>query len=72
MMRILSYAVRKLNTIPALDNWLALRFSYGMNGILVRNSDLSLMTAYLRYNVCLREKHSQLSACFYGRMLSLI
>jgi len=29
---MLSYAVRKLNTVAAYKGWLALRFSYGMIG----------------------------------------
>jgi len=48
MLRVLSYAVRKLNTVAAYQNWLASRFSYGMNGILLHNDDLSILTAYLR------------------------
>ena len=47
-LRALTYAVRKLNTVSGYGNWLALRFSYGMNGILVKNADLMTLTAYLR------------------------
>ena len=47
-LRALAYAVRKLNTVSAYGNWLALRFSYGMNGILVKTADLKTLTAYLR------------------------
>lgn len=48
MLRALSYAVRKLNSVPEYGKWLGLRFSYGMNGILVHNEDLISLTAYLR------------------------
>lgn len=56
MLRVLSYAVRKLNTIPEYGKWLGLRFSYGMNGILVRNEDLISLTGYLRYSASAQEQ----------------
>ena len=43
------YALRKLNAQPKQSNWLALRVSYGMNGILLRSQDLPLLAGYLRY-----------------------
>ena len=44
----MSYAVRKLNAQPKLAKWLALRVSYGMNGILLRDEHLPHLAGYLR------------------------
>ena len=45
--RVLQYAVQKLNL--RAPNWLALRVSYGMNGILLRaGPDAAALAAYLR------------------------
>jgi hypothetical protein len=46
--KITQYLVRKLNAAPQTSNWLALRVSYGMNGILLRNADLLSLITYLR------------------------
>lgn len=48
-LRIVGYAVRKLNSQPKLAKWLALRVSYGMNGILLRDEHLPQLATYLRY-----------------------
>ena len=47
--RIIRYAVQKLNTVPTLQRWLALRVSYGMNGILLRSEHLTSLGAYMRW-----------------------
>ena len=47
-LRIIRYAVQKLNTVPTLQCWLALRVSYGMNGILLRTEHLVSLGAYMR------------------------
>ncbi len=46
--RVVHYAVTKLNTVPSLRGWFALRVSYGMNGVVMRNSDLAMFSQYLR------------------------
>ncbi|KAK9816773.1 hypothetical protein WJX72_004931 [[Myrmecia] bisecta] len=43
----LQYLVRKLNSLP-VEDWLSLRVSYGMNGILLRNEMLPDLVQYLR------------------------
>ena len=48
-LRIIAYAVQKLNAVPMLQPWLALRVSYGMNGILLRAEHLASLNAYMRY-----------------------
>ena len=47
-LRIIQYAVQKLNTVPMMQRWLALRVSYGMNGILMRAEHLASLNAYMR------------------------
>jgi hypothetical protein len=47
-LRIVAYVINKLNAIPGAVNWLALRISYGMNGIVLKSQDLSSLAAYLR------------------------
>lgn len=47
--KIMHYIVRKLNAVPATRNWLALRLSYGMNGILLPMAHLPSLTSYMRY-----------------------
>ena len=47
-LRIIAYAVQKLNAVPMLQPWLALRVSYGMNGILMRSEHLASLNAYMR------------------------
>lgn len=42
------YMVRKLNAVPASRNWLSIRLSYGMNGILLPTLYLPSLTKYLR------------------------
>lgn len=46
--RILHYALTKVNTVPELRNWVALRVSYGMNGVLLRTMDVLNFSTYLR------------------------
>lgn len=46
---ILHYIVRKLNAVPATRNWLSVRLSYGMNGILLPTLYLPSLTNYLRW-----------------------
>lgn len=48
-MRLLPYILAKLNAMPSLQRWLGLRISYGMNGILLRSSDLKSFATYMRY-----------------------
>ena len=48
MLRIVQYVIDKLNTVDHYKNWLGLRLSYGMNGVLLKNKDLGLLTEYLR------------------------
>ncbi|BDA42972.1 hypothetical protein COCOBI_03-8650 [Coccomyxa sp. Obi] len=45
---IMHYIVRKLNAVPATRNWLSVRLSYGMNGILLPTLFLPSLTNYLR------------------------
>ncbi len=45
---IMHYIVRKLNAVPATRNWLSVRLSYGMNGILLPTLYLPSLTTYLR------------------------
>lgn len=45
---ILHYITRKLNAVPATRNWLAVRLSYGMNGIMLPTQYLPSLTRYLR------------------------
>ena len=46
-LRAVQYAVAKANALPHLASWLAVRVSYGMNGILVRDADLAAIAAFL-------------------------
>jgi hypothetical protein len=46
--RILHYIVRKLNAVPESQNWLAVRLSYGMNGILLPSAHLADLAAYMK------------------------
>ena len=50
-LRALQYVVRKANTVPALQQWLGIRASYGMNGVLLRAADVSSFVAVLRRGV---------------------
>jgi hypothetical protein len=45
--RIIAYVISKLNSIPGAASWLALRVSYGMNGIVLKNQDLPSLAGYL-------------------------
>lgn len=47
-MRIMGYIVRKLNAVPATRDWLAVRLSYGMNGILLPSARLGDLAAYMK------------------------
>lgn len=46
-LRGLQYALAKANALPHLHNWLALRVSYGMNGVLMRNADLPALADFM-------------------------
>ncbi|KAK9919149.1 hypothetical protein WJX75_009727 [Coccomyxa subellipsoidea] len=46
--RIIHYLVAKLNAAPETRQWLSVRLSYGMNGILLPNAHLSSLSQYLR------------------------
>ncbi|CAL5222351.1 g4702 [Coccomyxa viridis] len=46
--RIMGYIVRKLNAVPSTAPWLAVRLSYGMNGILLPMRNLPSLTSYMR------------------------
>ena len=48
MVRIVGYIVRKLNAVPQTRKWLAVRLSYGMNGILMPSMHLSNLADYMR------------------------
>ena len=54
MLRALQYVTRKANAAPALDRWLGIRVSYGMNGVLLRSADLPSLVAVLREGVSLK------------------
>ena len=47
--RIMGYIVRKLNAVPSTAPWLAVRLSYGMNGILLPMKNLPSLTSYMRW-----------------------
>ena len=47
--RIMGYIVRKLNAVPSTAPWLAVRLSYGMNGILLPMRNLPPLTSYMRW-----------------------
>ena len=51
MMPALQYIVRKANLLPHLTNWLGIRFSYGMNGVLLRSADVPSFVSVLRKGV---------------------
>ena len=46
--RVMGYIVRKLNAVPSTAPWLAVRLSYGMNGILMPTRNLPSLTSYLK------------------------
>ena len=46
--RIMGYIVRKLNAVPSTAAWLAVRLSYGMNGILLPVKNLPSLISYMR------------------------
>ncbi|CAK0787359.1 hypothetical protein CVIRNUC_010579 [Coccomyxa viridis] len=46
--RIMDYIVRKLNAVPSTAAWLAVRLSYGMNGILITVKNLPSLISYMR------------------------
>ena len=46
--RIMGYIVRKLNAVPSTAAWLAVRLSYGMNGILIPVKNLPPLISYMR------------------------
>lgn len=46
--RMMGYIVRKLNAVPSTAPWLAVRLSYGMNGILMPMRNLPSLTSYLK------------------------
>ena len=46
--RIMGYIVRKLNAVPSTASWLAVRLSYGMNGILIPVKNLPSLISYMR------------------------
>ena len=46
--RVMGYIVRKLNAVPSTAAWLAVRLSYGMNGILIPVKNLPSLIGYMR------------------------
>ena len=46
--RIMGYIVRKLNAVPSTAEWLAVRLSYCMNGILIPVKNLPSLISYMR------------------------
>ncbi len=51
MLRAVQYVVLKANTLPGIQNWLGIRISYGMNGVVLPSEDIQLFVAALRANV---------------------
>ena len=51
MLRAVQYVLLKANTLPELKQWLGIRLSYGMNGVVLRSGDIPLFVATLRANV---------------------
>ena len=51
MLRAMQYVLLKANTLPELQQWLGIRLSYGMNGVVLRSDDIPLFVAALRANV---------------------
>ena len=47
-MTALQYIVRKVMALESLQNWLAIRVSYGLNGVVLRNNDLTTLVTHLR------------------------
>ncbi len=47
--RVMGYIVRKLNAVPSTAAWLAVRLSYGMNGIIMPTRNLPSLTGYLKW-----------------------
>lgn len=54
MLRALQYIVRKANTLPTLKNWVGIRISYGMNGVLLRSADVPSFVSVLRKGVAVK------------------
>ena len=48
----MGYIVRKLNAVPSTAAWLAVRLSYGMNGILIPVKNLPSLIGYMRRAPC--------------------
>ena len=46
--RIMGYVVQKLNAVRETRQWLAVRLSYGMNGILLPTAHLADLAAYMK------------------------
>jgi len=51
MLRAVQYVLLKANTLPDLQQWLGIRVSYGMNGVVLRSADIPLFVTTLRANV---------------------
>ena len=47
-LRIMGYVVQKLNAVRETRQWLAVRLSYGMNGILLPTAHLADLAAYMK------------------------
>ena len=54
MIPVLQYIVRKANLLPNLTNWLGIRISYGMNGVLLRSADVPSFVSVLRKGVTVK------------------
>jgi len=46
----MGYIVRRLNAVPSTAPWLAVRLSYGMNGILLPMRNLPSLINYMRWS----------------------
>ena len=51
MLRAVQYVLLKANTLPDLQQWLGIRVSYGMNGVVLRAADIPQFVTTLRANV---------------------
>ncbi|GAB4821608.1 hypothetical protein N2152v2_008654, partial [Parachlorella kessleri] len=53
-LRALQYALTKASSAPHLAHWIALRASYGMNGIVMRNEDLPALDDFLWQHITVK------------------
>eukprot|EP01104_Vermistella_antarctica_P003678 TRINITY_DN1392_c1_g1_i1.p1 TRINITY_DN1392_c1_g1~~TRINITY_DN1392_c1_g1_i1.p1 ORF type:complete len:689 (-),score=104.65 TRINITY_DN1392_c1_g1_i1:93-2159(-) len=51
-LRALHYVIDKANFV--MDDWIGLRLSFGMNGVVVRNRDLQSLASFFYHNIVLK------------------